>query len=355
MLSLKNRPLTLPIFTPPGYNRVSRLTATDFNLEELRGLLKGSILLFCHHNADPDSICAAYAFQALSEALDSSVESDIVLPGGASSISRRIMEELGIVVAEDPHVEDADVLVVLDTATLRQLEEWGEVVAHADAPKVFIDHHSPHPETSSIASLYLVDEAASSTCEIVHQLYEGYRLTPSARVAKALLTGIAYDSKHFSIGTARTLRSVFQLLEIDGPLEAVIALLTPERDRSECIARLKAAQRMRLHEVGGWIVATSHLSSFQASAARALLGLGADVAIVAGRNKRKLRASLRANNRFHIETSIHLGRDIAMPIGEEFRGAGSGHPTAAGVNGEGNLRAMLMRFVELVSSKVNEK
>lgn len=330
------------------------MTATDFNLEELRRLIKGRILLLCHHNADPDSICAAYAVQALSEVLDTSVESDIFLPGGASSLSRRIMEELGIVVIEDPNVDDADVLVVLDTATLRQLDEWGEVVASADAPIVLIDHHHPHPETSSIASLSLVDEASSSTCEIVYQLYEGYGLTPSIRVAKALLAGIAYDSKHFSIGTTRTLRSVSQLLEIDGPLEEVISFLTPEWDRSERIARLKAAQRMQLHEVGGWTIATSHLSSFQASAARAFLGLGADVAVVAGRDKKKLRASIRATGQFHMETSIHLGRDIAMPLGEEFGGAGSGHATAAGVNGEGNPRVMLMRFVELISSKVNE-
>ena len=329
------------------------MIATDFNLEELKGCIKGQVLLFCHHNADPDSICAAYAFQALSEALDAYVKSDIILPGGASSISKRVMEELNIVIAKEPSVDDADLLVMLDTATLGQLEEWGERVSSADATKVFIDHHSPHPETSSVASLSLVDENASSTCEIIHQLYEGYGLAPSAKVAKALLAGIAYDSKHFSIGTARTLRSVFQLLEINGPLEDVFSLLTPERDRSERIARLKAAQRLRLHEVGGWIVATSNLSSFQASAARALLGLGADVTVVAGRDKRKLRASLRATDRFYKETSIHLGRDIAMVLGEEFNGAGSGHPTAAGVNGEGAPRAMLIRFVELMSSKVD--
>ena len=142
-------------------------------------------------------------------------------------------------------LEEADVLVVLDTATLNQLEEWGDVIASSDVPKVFIDHHSPHPETSSLASLYLVDEAASSTCEIVHQLYEGFGLTPSANVAKALLVGIAYDSRHFSLGTARTLRSVSRLLEIWDFLEEIISLLTLKRERSECMARLKAARERR--------------------------------------------------------------------------------------------------------------
>jgi phosphoesterase RecJ-like protein len=329
-----------------------RVEATD--LETLGDLLKGRVLLLCHHNADPDSVCAAYAVRELAMALDDSAVVDIVLPGGASSLSRRIMTKLGISVSDVSSLEGVDALVLVDTATLMQLEGLGEAVASTEVPKVFIDHHSPLPEMSSMASLYLVDEDASSTCEIVHRLYDGYGLTPSKGVAKALLTGMAFDSRRFSIGTVRTLASASRLLEIDGPLEDVIAMLSPERERSETLARLKAAQRMRLHEVGGWTIATSHVSSFQASAARAFMGLGADVAVVAGRDKRKLRASLRATNRFYKETSVHLGRDIAMPLGAEFGGAGSGHPTAAGVNGEGALRALLTRAIELISMKLND-
>lgn len=330
------------------------MSTSSFNLNELSDLLKGRILLLCHHNADPDAVCAAYAVQELSKALDPSVDASIVLPGGASSLSRRIMEELGIVV-EDLSVENADVLVVLDTATLTQLEDWGKVLASTDVPKVFIDHHALHPETSSIASLSLVDEQASSTCEIVYRLYEGYKLTPSDTIAKALLIGIAYDSNHFSIGTKSTLRCASQLLEIDGSLRDALSLLMHERDRSERIARLKAAQRMQLHMVKDWTIVTSHISSFHASAARALLGLGADVAIVAGRDKRKLRASLRATDRFYSGTSIHLGRDVAMPLGGELGGAGSGHPTAAGLRGEGDIRTMLIKAVELISGKLDER
>ena len=329
------------------------MTAIDTILEALSDLLKGRVLLLCHHNADPDSVCAAYAVQELAKALDDTVRANIVLPGGASSLSRRIMGELDISVVDVPSLEGADALVVLDTATLRQLEDWGEAVASTEVPKVFIDHHAPHPRVSSIASIHLVDEAASSTCEIVHRLYEGYGVTPSRNVAKALLVGIAFDSRRFSLGTAATLSSASLLLEVDGPLKDIIALLTPERDRSEAMARLKAAQRMQLHDVGGWTVATSNVGSFQASAARALLGLGADVAVVAGRDKGRLRASMRATDRFYGETSIHLGRDVALPLGEEFGGAGSGHPTAAGVNGEGALRAILVRAIELISKKLN--
>jgi phosphoesterase RecJ-like protein len=323
-----------------------------FDLDALKSLLRGRVLLFCHHNADPDAICAAFAMQRLIMTLDASVSAEIALPGGSSSLSKRVMEAMGIQAAEDFSLEGADALVFLDTATLNQLEDWGSTVASFGAPKIFIDHHATNPETLSIATIHIVDERASSTCEIVHRLYDRFNATPSPIVAKALLAGIAFDSKRFTVGTEATFESVSRLLEIDGPLEDVIGLLRPIKGRSERIAVLKASQRLKLHEVGGWIVATSHLSSFQASAARALLFLGADLAIVAGDDKNKLRASVRSTERFHRETSIHLGRDIAIPLGEEFEGAGSGHSTAAGINGAGAPGRLIQRALEILDSRL---
>jgi len=321
----------------------------------LRRLLSGRVLLFCHHNADPDAVCSAHAVKELARALNPSAEAEIILTGGASSLSKRIMEALDIETAVEASVAEADALVVVDAATMRQLEAWGEEIASADAPRVFIDHHTPHPETMGLAAVYLVDEEATSTCEIVYRLYREYGVKPSAAVAKALLTGVAYDSRHFQIGTAETFRAVSQLLEIDGDIEDVIGLLSSEMSRSERIARLKAGQRMRIHDVDGWTIVTSHVSSFQASAARALIGLGAAVAVVAGNDGRIVKASLRSTNRFHRETSIHLGRDVALPLGEEFCGAGSGHATSAGVNAEGRPQALLRRAVELISSRLGER
>ena len=225
-------------------------------------------------------------------------------------------------------------------------------MASSDLPRVFIDHHSPHPTITAIATSCIIDESVSSTCEIVHNIYRGFGVKPPANVARALLVGIAYDSRHFSLGTSQTLSSASQLLEIDGPLEDVLSLLSSDKSRSEKIARLKAAQRMELHDVQGWTIATSRLGSFQASAARALIRLGADVSIVAGKDKDELRASLRATDRFYRETGVHLGRDIVKALGEEFEGAGSGHPTAAGMNGAGDLEAFLKRVVALITLKI---
>jgi nanoRNase/pAp phosphatase (c-di-AMP/oligoRNAs hydrolase) len=331
------------------------LNAAVPDLDKLREFLGGRVLLICHHNADPDAVGAAYGVGELARSLDPSTDVVIVTPGGASRLSREVMEKLGIVASSNLSLDGVDAIVVVDTATMNQLDGFGEIVASADVPKLFIDHHSPHPSIAAIASTTIIDESVSSTCEIVHNLYKGLGITPSANVARALLVGIAYDSRHFSIGTSQTLKSASQLLELDGPLGDILSMLSSDRSRSEKIARLKAAQRLKLHEVQGWTVATSNLSSFQASAARALIRLGADVSMVAGKDKGELRASLRASERFYRETSVHLGSDVAKILGDEFSGAGSGHPTAAGVNGKGGLDSFLNRAVAIISLKLMER
>jgi nanoRNase/pAp phosphatase (c-di-AMP/oligoRNAs hydrolase) len=119
-------------------------------------------------------------------------------------------------------------------------------------------------------------------------------------------------------------------------------------DFSERVARLKASRRAKVFRIGRWIVALSHVSAFQASAARALIDLGAHVAVVAGEKNGKTEISLRCTREFHERTSIHLGKDIAKPLGEYLSGMGGGHSTAAGVNGTGDAELGLKRCLRLL-------
>jgi len=322
-------------------------------LERLRELLTGRILLLCHHNADPDAVCSAFGVQRLIESLDPTSNAEIFLPAGASSLTRRIMEAQGIQVLDEASIDDYDVIVILDTATPNQLGDWGEKLSESSAKKIFIDHHKTHPSMIEIADYSMIDESITSTCELVYRIYVGLGIEPTPEVAHALLIGIAYDSRHFSIATSTTLKAASSLLEIDGPIADILSMLRTKRDRPERIARIKAAQRMQLHNAQGWTLATSQLSSFQASAARALIGLGADASFVCGSEKGNLRASLRATDRFYQGTRIHLG-EIAQVLGDEFGGAGSGHSTAAGLNGVGDPELFHERVIALVRERLND-
>jgi nanoRNase/pAp phosphatase (c-di-AMP/oligoRNAs hydrolase) len=126
-------------------------------------------------------------------------------------------------------------------------------------------------------------------------------------------------------------------------------------DFSERVARLKASRRVRLFSVKGRIVALSHVSAYQASAARALIDLGADVAAVAGQKNESIEVSLRATREFNTETNVHLGKDIAKPLGEYIHGMGGGHATAAGANGTGEIEPALKRCLLLLKEKLSNQ
>jgi nanoRNase/pAp phosphatase (c-di-AMP/oligoRNAs hydrolase) len=69
---------------------------------------------------------------------------------------------------------------------------------------------------------------------------------------------------------------------------------------------------------------------------------------VAGQKNGKVEISLRCTRDFNQVTGIHLGRDIAKPLGEYLQGMGGGHATAAGVNGTGQMEKALKRCLRLV-------
>lgn len=324
----------------------------QMEMVELRGVIEGSVIILCHHNADPDALGAAQGVKELIQTLTGS-EPSIVIPDDASALSRSIASTLGIELCETTF-RKADAYVVVDTGSLNQLGRWEKPLREANARIAFIDHHLPDDEIRELSTLYLVDPEAFSTSEIVYTLYSHYDLTPSMVTSTALLAGIAYDTKHFSIGGSHTFRVASALLEQVGDISRIKELLSLPAGKSEKIARLRAGQRAEIETIGGWILAFSNLGSFQSSGARALLSLGADVVVVAGEAKGALRASFRSTNRFHRLTGIHLGETVGG-LASRFGGSGSGHPTAAGYNGEGGVDEFMEHVKKLLRDKIDRR
>ena len=121
------------------------------------------------------------------------------------------------------------------------------------------------------------------------------------------------------------------------------------------MASERACRRAELLKTAKWIIALSHVSFYQASAARALVDLGVHVAAVAGKRNDNIEVSLRCTREFNLETGIHLGRDIAKPLGEHLNGMGGGHATAAGANGVGDVKAGLKHCLLLLKEKLEPK
>ena len=330
------------------------MTFTDITdiLDETRASF---VLLLCHHNADPDAVCSAYAFQSLLKKCRPNMTVEIGTGQGISRLSKHILKRIPITVKLQPDVAKADVIVLLDTNTIQQLGQLAEQVTKTAAPIIVIDHHAAHPQTEQIAKLCITKEEASSTCEMVYSFYKQLNIKPGLNEAKALFLGITFDTRHFVLANSSTFKTISELSDIGvNPQEELSSLALP-MDFSERVARMKACRRAKLIKIENWIIALSHVSAYQASAARALVDIGAHMAAVAGQKNEKIEISLRCTRDFNQATGIHLGRDIAKPLGEYLQGMGGGHATAAGVNGEGYIEKGLKRCLRLVKEQLSNQ
>lgn len=310
------------------------------------------IVLLCHHNADPDAVCAAFAFSRLLKRLRPEIGVEIAAAQGLSRLSKFLLNYLPVEMTMRPNIKDAELIVLLDTNTLQQLDGWSELVKSSDSPIVVIDHHALHPETASLAGTCMVDDEASSTCQIVFRLFEEAKIKPNEEEAKALFLGSAFDTKHFILADPETFKMVAKLVDAGIDTKECLSLLSLPMEYSERVARLKACQRTKIIKIDEWLIALSRIGSYQASAARALVASGAHASVVVGRSGETIQASMRSQSDFFKKTGVHLGRDVAKPLGEFLRGMGGGHSTAAGANGTGNIDASLKYCKKLFKEKM---
>lgn len=222
----------------------------------------------------------------------------------------------------------------------------------SNTPIIVIDHHHPHPDTAKIASQFLVDESAAAAAEIIYRLYRAARAEIGSLEARALLAALFVETKHFLLARESTFTTAAGLVRAGANPRHLSELLSSPISRSERIARLKAAERSQVTIMGNWIVATSELSSYQSSAARGLLSLGAHVALVGGGHREKTRVNMRANEVFHDKTGVHLARDIAIPVGKSLGGTGGGHATAAGLSARGDIQSTLNACLDVLKKAV---
>ncbi|MEM0367309.1 MAG: hypothetical protein QW383_02270, partial [Candidatus Nitrosocaldus sp.] len=138
--------------------------------------------------------------------------------------------------------------------------------------------------------------------------------------------------------------------------------LTVERDYSERIARLRAAQRCKLYKVNtdnmvdanrdGYsspiIIAVSSVGSHHASAAKALVDLGADLSIVISSEGSIAKASLRSTQSFYARTMLHLGNDVLARVSS----AGGGHSTAASIALEMGEAELTKRILQVIRERL---
>ncbi|NWF95687.1 MAG: DHH family phosphoesterase [Candidatus Thorarchaeota archaeon] len=282
----------------------------------LRELLRDTadILVVGHQNADPDAVASMVAFARLYRAVNATGKVTLA-SDDVSRIATKVLQTF----APDAVVLDSvdgefDLVVMLDTNSPIQLGPSMCGVLRDPERTLIIDHHIEATNLASVASHSIVNSDRSSTCEIVAGLYEEMGVEMSPDTASLLLAGILFDSRRFLYADGRTLEVALRLIAAGADYQKCMSSLVSRPDKSERIARLKAVARMKSYYLGDWIVVTSVVNAFEASTCRAMIELGADVAIVGGKPSKDLvRLSCRCTNEFHEATGISMARDVMEP------------------------------------------
>ena len=320
------------------------------NFSKIRSIAQESrkAAILTHRNADPDAICSALALKRLLKTLNPRLSVVIGTPEGVNRFSENILGRFRVATEPNPNLLHVDAVFTVDTNNLQQLGSLADTVGSFEKSVVVIDHHYPHKSIEEFATLKFCDETFPSTCEMIQELYGELRIRPRRQEAVILLAGILHETGHLRLATSKTLLRVADLIKQGARVEDLFRILKLPMDDSERIARLRAAQRLRMLRFGRWVAVLSEVGSHQASAARALIGLGADLAVVGSEDENRLKLSLRSTKEFYERSGIHLGRDLAKPLGDYLNGTGGGHSLAAGVNGSGKLEQVLRRCSELI-------
>jgi phosphoesterase RecJ-like protein len=292
----------------------------------LEELWEGTTLVLSHRNADIDAMGCSIAVAAMFPRVTiGAVES---VSRGANNLLANYYDRFPVLV--DPQVEDEtspwDRILFVDTATPSQVEPYDRFLSSS----VVVDHHARNGALAEVNPRYHCEPDSPSCAQIVHRLAVEAGAQVDADSARALVAGILADTERFRIAPNLAVADALAILR-EGGLELPDVIQSIERpvyDRSHAIAMLKSAKRSEHFEIGRFILARSRVGAFEASAARHLVSMGADMAIVTSEEGDITSLTGRVGRRA-LDAGFHLGKffqELARRIG----GDGGGHAGAAG-------------------------
>lgn len=165
-------------------------------------------LLTTHIRPDCDAIGSELAFSAVLRTLGKTVAcvNAFTIPPPLRFLdSEGELIELGDSRAQK-EIDQADILVVLDTTAWAQLGDMGPVIRNFSRKKIVIDHHVSGDDLG--AELFK-DTQAEATGRIIAELVKRLGLTFTPRLAQLLFAAVATDTGWFRFNSVRA--ETFQL------------------------------------------------------------------------------------------------------------------------------------------------
>ena len=238
----------------------SRLSDPEFEraLAALRAADR--ICVAPHENPDGDAIGSLVAAAAGLRALGKSVRTYLE-PGSTIPSELRLLDVTGLERRLDPASLTGWTLLTLDCATLRRLGHGHRSVVGAADALVSIDHHY---DNTRFGDVNLVVGDASSTGEVLRDLFTvlGVELTPE--IAEALYIALVTDTNRFQYTntTPRTLRLAAELVEAGADVHRVFQGVYESLEFAKLKLIGRALDRAQVYEGGRLVVSYLLRSDF---------------------------------------------------------------------------------------------
>ncbi|MDE1846090.1 MAG: DHH family phosphoesterase [Candidatus Micrarchaeota archaeon] len=326
--------------------------ATEIGFNDLLNFLiqnkEQKFLITFHSMGDRDCIGAALGLQSY---LSNSV---VATPDFVTSTSRRVLDSLSnkpeLLTGKMPR--DLFGVIVVDANNFEALGPFEEKLSTLKKPILFIDHHLPHKEEKSKATLFN-DESFNSTSSLVYSIINKLGVRPSRDVAVALLSGIIADSFDFHNMHALTFRQISELLESGGisysRFMEEFADRVPAQNRLTALKDLTSANA---EVIGNYLLITGTSSIHASIAAEEAMKVGADASVFWQIGEKEVSISARLKPPLDKTLSVHLGK-MMQGIEGIINGHGGGHSGAAGAYGPGKANAK--KAVDKIISQLRQK
>jgi len=324
-----------------------RLIPNLDSLTEYLLQISDDIFLIIHPQADPDAIGAVIGINALIRYYNPRIKIFLV-KNSFNHLGERLYHESELKINSilDNEIPLPCLFILLDTFQINP-----EII-HPQNKWIIIDHHI-HQDLLFSTEFDFRIESFYSTTEIIASIFYHNKIPLNNSVRKALLAGLLFDTQRFLHADLNVFQTAMFLIQENFKIyQETLNLLLFNKEPSEKRACIKAAQRMKLVQISKFDFLFTHVSSFEAAVARALLRLGGDVAVVISIRKYETRISLRASTHFILKTGISLGKDIIPVLVSYYGGTGGGHDGAAGYN---NKKKLVMNEVKTELIKLFKK
>ena len=312
----------------------------ESNMQQLTKLKGKKVLITFHAFADVDAICSALTLKHYLG--DGCI---IGAPDKMNEEARHIIDYFNEKVHQYKEVKDYDYLIVVDANAKSLLKHIKD-----EQPYLIIDHHKPEGEYVQ-GKHNVIENDATSACEVILQLIDDNEVT--SKMATCIMLGLITDTAFLRQATHNTFINLAKLVDkSELKYSEIIELLKNKMDLQERVVFMKSCGHVKEYVYQQNLIVTSFAGSMQGKIATMFVDNGADVAIIASKQKMEYKLSFRARPHTHLKLD-----EIAIAISQLYKGSGGGHEYAAALSiGTGNsLEKIFEESVNEIKKRMNKQ